>query len=310
MLVAVDRAVVLYTPHWKWAAREVPKGLLDPYRVEATLRSTEPGRHNVLILGDSVIDSALDMDRLGEGSGTEGRRYTLLTIGGSPTVAFGLLANQILALEPSAIILALNGYTLRSLGYYDQIYSYDLRAVPELFTFEDVLKEPGFHLSGLAGQANILVRRRHSLQRAAAVKFGFSSWDRIALEHSRLRFEASIGKSPLKTWIRDRSPESYPNPNTRAVGRLSRLARNGGARLVVLETPFHPYLARLAGVKRLELIRAEIVRMSRDEGFDYLRIDEIVAIGIEHFRDQTHLNEEGRRIFTEAAIDLFPRLLQ
>jgi len=309
-LVALDRVVTLSEGHWAWAAREVPQGLLDPYRVEALLRSTRKGRQNVFILGDSVIDSALDVDRLNGALKESGRRYTVLRIGGSPTATFGFLTNRLVSLEPSAIILTVNGYTLRSRLFTDQIYTYDVRVVRDLFSWRDILAEPGFHLAGLVGQANILVGMRHSLQRALAVRLGLSSWDRVRLEQMRLQIEASRGRGPIGRWIRSREIDRYPNPNTRAVALLARKARAAGTELVVLETPYHPHLALLAGERLLRAVRSELERMAREEGFTYLRAADMATLGIDDFKDHTHLNEAGRRVFTEAAIGLFPRIIQ
>lgn len=300
---------MLSSAHWAWAAREVPQGLLDPYRVEAVIHSTEPGPKNVFVLGDSVVDSALDVDELNDALAERGRRYTVLRIGGSPTATFGFLANPLLSLEPSAIILTVNGYSLRSKAFTDHIYTYDVHVVRDLFTWREILAEPGFHLAGLAGQANVLLRLRHSLQRAAAVRLGLSTWQRVHLEQMRLQMEASQGQGPLRRWIKDHAGDTYPNPNTRAVALLARKAREAGVKLIVLETPYHPHLALLAGEGRLQAVRALLERMAREEGFTYIRADEMATFGIDDFKDHTHLNEAGRRIFTEAAIGLFPGIV-
>jgi hypothetical protein len=305
----VDRAIVLYRPHWEWAAREVPPGLLDPYRVEAILRTTRPGRQNVLILGDSVIDSALDTERLNEAFKDQGYRFTILTIGGTPTVGLGLLANQLLQLDPAAIVLAVSAYTIRSRGFYPEIYAYDVRLVPELFTWREMLQHPGFHLSGLAGQANVLFRRRHSLQRVAAIQWGSSSWDSLRLEHARKRLETSLGVGPLLLWIRDREPETYPNPNTRAISLLARRSRAQGSRFLVLEAPVHPHLGLLLGKRRSEAFLRHLREMAKVHGFTFVESAGVADLTIEDFKDHTHLNAHGRKAYTDGAIELFRRIL-
>jgi hypothetical protein len=309
-LVALDRALVLSRAHWEWAAREVPDGLLDPYRVEAVLRSTMPGPQNVFVLGDSVIDSALDVKALNDALKDTGRRYTVLRIGGMPTAGFGFLANDLVALDPSAIILAVSGYSLRAHDFVDRIYTYDARVVPDLFTWREVMASPGFHLAGLAGQANFLIRRRHALQRALAVRLGLSTWGLVRLEQSKVQLAAGMRENPLLRWIRQDEPDVYPNPNTRAVALLARKAREHGVKLVVLETPYHPHLVLLAGEGRIERIHDMLEGMAREDGFTYVRMSDEAVFGIDDFQDHTHLNESGRRVFTEAAIGLFPRIVQ
>jgi hypothetical protein len=305
----VDRAIVLYRPHWEWVAREVPPDLLDPYRLEAVLRTTRPGRHNVLILGDSVIDSALDTKRLNEALKDRGYRFTVLRIGGTPTVGVGFLANQLLELDPSAIVLAAGAYTIRSRDFYDGIYTYDVRLVPELFTLMEVLEHPGFHLAGLAGQANVLFRRRHSLQRVAAVRWGSSSWDRLRLEHAKKRLESSLGASPLLLWIRDRDPETYPNPNTRAMSLLARRTGSQGARFVVLESPTHEHVSLLLGKERSEAFLHHAGEMAKAHGFAVVKSTEVADLTLEDFKDHTHLNDHGRKVYTDGAIELFRQIL-
>lgn len=309
-LVVLDRAVTLSSAHWAWAAREVPRGLLDPYRVEAVLRSIAPGRRNVFVLGDSVIDSALDTERLNEALKDTGRRYTVLRIGGAPTATFGFLANQVASLDPSDIILEVSGYTLRSSEFTSQIYDYDVRVVRDMFTWREILAEPGFHLAGLAGQANVFFRLRHSLQRALAVRLGLTTWARVRMEQLRLQIELSRGEGPLRRWIHHREGDTYPNPNTRAIGVLARKARARGIALIVLETPYHPHLRMLVGESRFRALRAELSRLAREEGFTYVRSEDMVDLGLDDFEDHTHLNETGRRIFTDAAIEKFPGIVR
>ncbi|MDP3936523.1 MAG: hypothetical protein Q8R92_00110 [Deltaproteobacteria bacterium] len=308
-LVALDRAVTLSSAHWSWAAREVPEGLLDPYRVEALLRSATPGPQNVFILGDSVIDSALDVSSLNEALEDEGRRYTILRIGGSATATFGFLANQLVAVKPAAILLVVNGAALRSQAFTGQVYNYDVRVVRDLFTWREILADPGFHLAGLADQANIVFRQRYALQRALAVRLGLSSWDRVRLEQTRLQLEISQALGPLRRWVRNRQGDTYPNPNTRAIALLARKAHENGIRLVLIEAPFHPHMKLLVGEPRLQALRAEIARLVREENIEYLRAEDMLALDVDDFRDHTHLNATGKKRFTEAAIRIFPRMV-
>ncbi len=308
-LVALDRAVTLSSAHWSWAAQEVPPGLLDPYRVEALLRSATPGPQNIFVLGDSVVDSALDVSSLNEALVDRGRRYTILRIGGSTTATFGFLANHLVSVKPAAILLVVNGASLRSRAFAGQVYNYDARVVRDLFTWREILADPGFHLAGLADQANIVFRQRYALQRALAVRLGLSSWDRVRLEQMRLDIEISRELGPLRRWIGLREGDSYPNPNTRAIALLARKAQEQGIRMVLMEAPYHPHLKLLVGEPRLQALRAEIERIVGEDGIAYLRAEDMLALGVDDFRDHTHLNAVGKKRFTEAAIRIFPQIV-
>jgi len=109
---------VLCKPHWEWVARQVPPQILDPYRVEAILRTTPRGRRNVFLLGDSTMDAGRTSRPSIVPSRTRDCASRTLSIGGSPTLAFGFLARAIAALEPSAVVLLVSPYSLRSRGFY------------------------------------------------------------------------------------------------------------------------------------------------------------------------------------------------
>jgi hypothetical protein len=300
LLWGADRAIVLSRPHWEWVAREVPPQLLDPYRIEGILRTTPPGRRNVFLLGDSTMEASADVGALNRAFAAEGLRFRTLTIGGTPTVAFGFLAHPIAALRPSVAVLLVSPHSVRSENFLDSTYAYDARAVPDLFTARQVVADGSFHLEGLAEQSNVLFRHREAMQQAAAVRWGSGNWRRLTRERLREGLRQSLQGGGILRWLRKREPETYPNPNTRAIELLARLLRAEGGRLVVIESPIHPLTGLFMRPERLEAFRGLLRGMAKRDGFIFVSAGELPEFELEDFRDQTHLNDRGRRAFTGA----------
>ena len=311
VLFAIDRAIVWYQPHWQWVAKEIPRQTYDPYRVEAQLRTIEPGRHNVLILGDSTSEASIDPKQLDRRFADQGLEFTILSIGGAPTVSFGLLANAVAALDPAAVVVFVSPYTLRSRGIYPHIHTYDARTVPALFTLEEILDHLPFHLSGLAGQAHVLVRHRRPMRHMAAIYLGLDDWSGYASERIQRKLKMLRNKidSPLMTWMRDqaKAPDVYPNPNTRALELLAR--RLAGDRLVVVEASIHPLFGLLLRPQRLTAFRRTVEQIAAEQPLVFLDAATMPVLEEADFEDHSHLNARGRRRFTEALANHLEKVL-
>jgi hypothetical protein len=307
-LVAMDRAVVLWPAHWAWAAREIPPLTLDPYRVEALLRTTPPDRRNVVILGNSIAEAGLDGAALEQRFASAGLRFPKITLGGSPAVTFGMIADAVLALEPRAVVYVASPPALRSRGYLDHVHTYDVFAVPALFTPAELLAEPRFHLDGVVGQANVFARHRAALRRALAVRLGYDSWERRRREAERARLRHMMeGGDALQEWARDRAPEVYPNPNSRALGLLARRLREHGARLVVLDPPLHPMAAMLVSPRRVTAYRETLRELAAQDGFELIPAEALPPLAEADFADWVHANARGRERLTAALADALAR---
>jgi len=295
-LVAVDRAIVGYRPHWEWVVREVAPNQVDTYRVEAILRTTPRDAGNVAILGDSTALAALDAPTLDEAFADRGRHFVPITVGGTQTVSFGFLTNAILATGARAAVLVVSPYGTRAEVDHGRVEFYDVRAVPSLFTLGEVLAAPRFHLAGIAAQSHVLIRQQWALRQAAQVWLGRTSWARLELDSLRGRLRAfRRGEfGPILEWFRARVPETYPNPNTRAIRYLARRLRAHGGRLVLMESPPHPVLDLVMASRRLAPFRAHMTEIARREGLVYVTGDDLPALEPEDFEDQTHLNARGR----------------
>jgi hypothetical protein len=281
-------------------AREVPPLVLDPYRVEGVLRSTPPGRENVALLGNSVTEMAFDRAALEARFADRGLRFPKLTVGGAPALTFGMLADDVAALAPRLAVYVVSPPSLRSRGYEDHVYVYDVGAALETFTAADWLADPRFHVDGAAGQLHVLARHRRAMQRAALVRLGRLTWGDLDREAHRVRVEHMLeGVDQWQTWIADPEPDAYPNPNTRALGRLARRLREGGARLVVIEAPLHPVQALLVPRRRVEAMRAELARLAEAEDFTLVRREALPALGEDDFSDWVHANDRGRERLTD-----------
>lgn len=299
-LGAVDRALVLSASHWSWVAREVPPQLLDPYRVEGLLRSLEPGRRNLLLLGDSTAEQAFDADALERSFAPEGLRFTKITQGGAPSLSFGMLAEPLGRLGARAAVLMVSAPGLRSRGFLEEVRAYDVRALPAIFSAGELLSEPRFHLAGLVGQLHVLARHRGAMQQALLVRLGRLDW--LDLQHAHAREILARATDPQdrwQLWVRERRPESYPNPNTRALEHLARTLRARGTRLLVTEAPLHPSVALLLGDGRLPRFREAVAALGQRHGFRFVSAPELGEFPRRDFADMVHLGETGRARFSE-----------
>jgi hypothetical protein len=128
-----------------------------------------------------------------------GLRFTTLSIGGTPTLAFGFLARAIAALDPSVVVLLVSPYSVRSRGFYAQTFTYDACVVPDLFTAREVLAETSFHLEGLAEQAAHAVPPPAGHTASDAVRWAAgpgATWART----DRRGIRQSMGRGPLLLW--------------------------------------------------------------------------------------------------------------
>lgn len=296
--------------HWAWVAREVPPLVLDPYRLEGLLRTTPPGPANVALLGNSVTEMAFDRAALETRFAERGLRFPKLTLGGAPALSFGMLADDVAALGPRLAVYLVSAPSLRSRGYEDHVYTYDAFALAELFTPAELLANPRFHIDGAAGQLHVLARHRRALQRAALVRLGRLTWRDLERDAHWIRMQhMQQGADQWQTWLAEREPDVYPNPNTRALGRLARRLREGGGRLVVMEAPLHPIQALLLPRKRIEAARAELSRLALAEDFTLLRKEDLPELGEDDFSDWVHANARGRERLTTFLGDYLDRTL-
>jgi hypothetical protein len=298
-LVAIDRAVVLSRAHWEWVAREVPPLTADPYRVEGLLRATAPDRRNLPILGNSIAEMGLDAAELERRFSAEGLRFPKITLGGSPALTFGMLADAVIALEPRAAVFVASAPALRSRDYLDHVYAYDVSAVPHLFTFDELIEDPRFQLEGLVGQLHVFARHRAALRQALLVSLGRDTWKRRSRAAERVRLRHMLeGKDAWQSWVRDRQPDVFPNPNTRSLDWLSQRLREHDARLIVIDAPVHPIALELGARRRIKPYRQELAARAAQDGFLLLGADVLPEFGEEDFRDWVHLNARGRERLT------------
>jgi hypothetical protein len=309
-LVASDLALTRWHAHWAWVAREVPPFVLDPYRLEGLLRTTAPGRANVVLLGNSITEAGFDAGALEQRFASRGLRFPKLTIGGAPALSFGMLADAIADLEPTLAVLVVSPPSLRSRGYEDHVFAYDARAIPALFTARELLASPRFHIDGAAAQLHVLARHRRALQRAGLVALGRLDWETLARAAARLRRQHMLdGADQLQSWMADREPDVYPNPNTRALGWLAGRLRARGARLAVLEAPLHPVQSLLLPRERVARAHEELARLAASEGFTLLERTRLPALGEEDFADWVHANARGRERLTAFLADYLAETL-
>jgi len=284
--------------------RQVPPNVVDAYRVEAILRTAEPGRANLVVAGDSTARTTLDPAAFDAALAGRGLRRVTVSIGGTPTVAFGLLADRILALDPHAVILFVSPPSVSGDFEYDRLQVYDAGIAPALFTTREALDHFEFHLESTAAQGLLLLRHRWAMQRALAVRLGWTTWAAIELETTRAvarRLRHAEG-GPLVRWVRDRRPDRYPNPNTRAIAFLGRRLVERDTRFVLVEAPIHPLFALLVAADKLRAFRDTMRELAVAADATFVPATEMPALEVEEFEDQAHLNARGQRLVTDALV--------
>lgn len=307
-LVAMDRAVVLWGAHWSWVAREVPPLTLDPYRLEGVLRSTPPDPHGVLVIGNSIAETGVDAAALDERFASDGLHFVKATVGGSPALTFGMLAPVLADLSPRAVVYVSSAAALGSGRNLDHVYTYDARAVPELMGWSAVLAAPRAHLGALVGELHVFARHRRAMRNALLVRLGELDWRTLRERADRVRLQHVLeGSDVWQTWLRDTSPDHYPNANTRSLSRIVRLLRERGSELVVVDAPVHPSPILIAARARIEAYRAELRDLSETEGFELLPAAALPEFRGTHFTDFVHLNPRGAERFTGALGDFLAR---
>lgn len=300
-LIAMDRAVVLWPGHWDWVARSVPPLVLDPYRLEGVLRSTPPGHDQVLIVGNSIAETGLEPAVLADVFVDDHLRFTKATIGGSPALTFGMLANRLAELSPRAVVYVASAASLGANRGLDHVYTYDAFAVPELLGASEVLGAPREHLDAAIGQLHVFARHRRALRSALQVYSGQTDWDALRLRSDRVRLQHVMeGSDAWQTWLRDPDSDDYPNPNTRSLSRLARLLREAGSELVVVDAPVHPSPLLMGAEARLAEYRAALADLADTDGFRFFPATSLPEFRETHFTDFVHLNERGAERFTAA----------
>jgi hypothetical protein len=147
------------------------------------------------------------------------------------------------------------------------------------------------------------------MQRAALVRLGRLSWRELEATAHAVRLRHVLeGADQWQSWVAERSPDTYPNPNTRSLLRLARELRAHGGRLVVMEAPLHPIPLLLARA-RIEAARAELARLASEADFALVPHEELPALGEEDFGDWVHTNARGRERMTAFLGDYLTRAL-
>jgi hypothetical protein len=226
-------------------------------------------------------------------------RFPKLTIGGAPALTFGMMADDVVALKPRAVILLVTAPSLRSRGYLDHVYTYDVDAAAELFTPEEALSEARFHLHGVLRQLNVFARHRSSLQRALLVQTGHMEWADLQSHVRRIRIRHMLdGSDAWQTWIRDRTHDELDNPNTRALGLLARRLRELNAPLIVVEAPVHP-VPKLLSAKKLKRYHERLSELAETGAFTLISTDELPTMDEDDFKDMIHASPQGRARLTD-----------
>jgi CTP:molybdopterin cytidylyltransferase MocA len=309
-LVATDFAIARATPFWEWVAREFPRRLDDDYLGEALLRTLPPGRQNIVLLGNSRADDGVDTASLEKRFEARGLRFRNFTVVGSGIVDQAMRADRIAALEPGVVISMVDAAALRPDGWLDETFTYDASAALAIFSPGELVGETGFHVAGLAGQLHVLARHRSALQNSALVRLGRETFlgVRIGLMRSAAR-AMDAQPNEVVAWLKNKTPDPYPNASTRALTHLARRMRSAGAQLVVVEAPAHPILIAPAVHARVERFRGFVSELATAEHFTFVPATRLEALDVEHFRDLIHVNADGRARFTATLGDALETVL-
>ncbi len=306
--MAADRALVLSDAHWRWVVREVPPQILDTYRIEGLYRTTAPG--TALILGNSTAEEGFDTAVLEDEFADRGLRFAKLTLGGSSLVSFGLLSEQIAAIDPPLVILMATAGSARGRDYQDSVYMYDIRSALQLFTSQEVWQSPDLHLRGLLRQSHVFARNRHAMQRSLAVALGWEHWWRMRLGIQQYQLRLMLAGVPVRRFQKRMTRKAlYPNPNTRSITRLARQARVRGGSFILVEAPVHPMMKGYTGDRRQAEFREVAERRAQRDDFPFVTANEFPPFDESDFKDLIHLGSSGRDRFTARFAEILREIL-
>lgn len=278
--------------------------------MEERLASTPP---QVLILGNSIAEHAVDLPALSKGLG--GRSTLSLTVHASPPPTwYAVFKNRVLANghRPQLVLV------IGTLDFFTQV---EVRTELQKSALAEQMgqDEPVIAEKSLGQQVGAVPERVRL--RRASLREGF-------IEAGRLFFLRTDGSSPTRANERaqaasvtvfeedDRSDFSLqrrviPVVEVERAGKgegpvavadgfvpeLVALARQAEAQIVFVRAPLPPSSAATAPV-RAEVAR-ELVAWLNENGAGYVDLSGL-GLGEGAFRDATHLNARGREAFTKA----------
>ena len=308
-LWALDALLVSSDSLWLWVEREVPRRVADPFLVEGTLRSAEPGRHNLVVLGNSRADDGIRTGLLERELEPRDLRVLNLTVAGTNVLHQAMMAPALAELEAGLAVLVVDPVAIAAPDFELVSWDYDARVAADVIAPADWLRQPGFHLRGLFQQGHVVARHRQALQYAALVRSGLASWDEIMAEQDRQQSAREDDETRWHQWMRGELELEVSGTGIRAIRALARRLGERGTRLVLVEAPLHPIVPMSLARKQSAEFREQMRDFAAGEGIRFVSADAFRHLEVADFFDLIHLNASGAERFTrDLALVLSPLL--
>ncbi len=304
--VASDAALRASPGFWRYALTATESHASRELRLEAGLRLTAPGSLDTVILGSSIARDAVSPADLGRklGVGARGARTFHVAAGFPAEVA--MLADRFAGLRARRAVFPVTHWTLhRGLGNGGFRF-YDASLAAGIFTPGEIIADFGEHASGVLRSAHVVVRHRKALrERLWTSVFGRTTEPRY-VPLSVLKAGALIDEDLRRATVEgDFTCEA---PNVRALVALGRRLAAAGTRLVLVATPVDTSWHSEQAIP--DLLDRCLGERAGEGAFDYIPFAAMPGFSTDEFRDTDHLNEAGRRRYTEALAKNLQRLVE
>jgi hypothetical protein len=293
LFVSSDALLTHSQAFWRWSKRGGFTGPTAPLVVEATLHTTKPGTRDWIVIGSSVVERDIDVERLSSASGHARDRILKLPLLGATSLELAMLTNDIIALRPRAVVLLATPWTLQNHIDRDRVRFYDPRMAVEIFSWRQILAEHANQASGLMAWSNVVVRHRESLRQDL-----FSRWlhrtapSGVHEPGGREKFR----RAWHERYSARREDFGCENLNVRALDAMSRRLKSEGIRLVLVSTPVG---GRWGHDRELVgFVDGCFSSLADDGGFTFLPRATWSRFPTDSFSDQVHMTAAGAEAFS------------
>jgi hypothetical protein len=265
----------------------------QPLRNEAALRLLRPGEAQLLVVGNSVVTSDVDAERLATGFGLDA---VPLPLYGASSVDVAMSAPLLARARPRAVVVLVSMWAVLDRVDWSAVRVYDPGLALSLLSWRELLDERQAHAARMLESLHFVVRHREPLRQMAADLLAPrrrravpASGRREAIEERAARLEESGMAAATFT---------CPSLSTRALEAMAGRLGEAGVRTVLV---FAPGNRRWNSDPALAARFDECLRgLAARTGSALVAREALPAFTAADFRDPEHMTRAGRERFTDA----------
>ena len=292
----------LATSTWFWQTvmPSTPSYPTAALTLEAQLRLRRPGATRVAVVGSSIAGTNVAVGRLARTLGIRPAEIWVGALPGAPHLEIAMLAPRLERLEADLVLLLapseilLDDADWQGLRFYDPPTAWALASAAELW------HDRGAHLSHLLNASHVVLRHREAIRRVVLPSlFALPPAGHLDLYPDQVERQRRRSTAP-------RSAFSCDAIHVRALDHTARrLAEHGTAVAVA----FSPNLGRTdRGLGLADDTDACLRALAASSPFTWIGAADLRLPGAA-FRDATHFNRRGRRVFTDHVAPVLRRML-